>query len=160
KAQNCVAGRDAMYRFCAEHGIAHERCGKLVVATGEDELGRLGELERRGQANGLDGMRRLAAGELRQHEPHVRGIAGLVVPQTGIVDYRAVALRLGELIRDRGGEIRLARRVVAVKRETAGLTLETNRETVTTRYLVNCAGLQSDRIARLCGLDPGMQIIP
>jgi L-2-hydroxyglutarate oxidase len=160
KAQNCVAGRDAMYRFCAEHGIPHERCGKLVVATSEEELASLAELERRGKANGLEGLRRLAGAELREHEPHVNGIAGLFVPQTGIVDYRAVALRLGELIRDRGGEIRLDRRVIAVKREPGGITLDTNRDSVKARYLVNCAGLQSDRIARLCGLDPGVQIIP
>src|ERR671936_203770 len=79
KARNCVQGREAMYRFCQEHGIAHERCGKLVVATEERELANLEELERRGRANGLQGIRRLEAGQLREHEPHVTGIAGLLV---------------------------------------------------------------------------------
>src|SRR5205823_934328 len=91
KARNCADGRERMYRFCAENGIPHERCGKLVVATDPGELPALDELERRGAANGLTGIRRLGTDGLREHEPHVRGVAGLFVPQTGIVDYVAVA---------------------------------------------------------------------
>src|SRR5687767_10704781 len=87
KARNCTEGREAMFRFCQEHGLAHERCGKLVVATVPEEIAALEELERRGRANGLVDMRRLEATEIREREPHVAGIAGLWVPTTGIVDY-------------------------------------------------------------------------
>src|SRR5262249_51644115 len=91
KAKNCAEGRELMYRFCAEHGVPHERCGKLVVATDATELPAIDDLERRGPANGLTGLKRLDPAGLREHEPHVRGVAGLLVPQTGIVDYKAVA---------------------------------------------------------------------
>ena len=107
KARNCVAGREALYRFCAQHGIAHDRCGKLVVATRESHLPALAELERRGQANGLSGIRRLDGSEqIKELEPHVEGIAGLHVPETGIVDYVAVTKKYGEEIERQGGEIR------------------------------------------------------
>ena len=95
KARNCVEGRELMYRFCAEHGIPHDRCGKVVVATSEQEIPALDELERRGRANGLQDMRRLRPEELRELEPHVAGIAGLHVPETGIVDYPRVIAVLG-----------------------------------------------------------------
>ena len=91
KARECVAGRRALIELCAEHGIPHEICGKLVVATEPDEIPRLDELERRGQANGLVGLRRLRAEEIAEHEPHAVGMAGLSVPETGIVDFVAVA---------------------------------------------------------------------
>src|SRR5215212_4653513 len=90
KARNCAEGRELMYRFCEENGIPHERCGKLVVATEERELPALAELERRGAANGLQGVKRVSATEMREIEPHVAGIAGLRVPETGIVNYKAV----------------------------------------------------------------------
>src|SRR5258705_2116741 len=86
KARNCVAGREAMYRFCAEHGVGYERCGKIVVATHADELGALAELERRGIANGLQGLRRLRAEEIAELQPHATGIARLAVSETRIVD--------------------------------------------------------------------------
>ena len=90
KARNCTVGRETLYRFCAEHGIRHERCGKVVVATRERELPVLDELERRGRANGLQGLQRLTPEGIREHEPHTTGIAGLWVPETGIVDYVGV----------------------------------------------------------------------
>jgi L-2-hydroxyglutarate oxidase len=160
KARNCVEGRDLMYRFCEEHGVPHERCGKLVVATGERELPALDELERRGRANGLTGMRRVGPEELRDLEPNVAGIAGLHVPQTGIVDYPRVIALLADQVRASGGEILLGARVVRVRRSGRDLVLETARGPVTTRGLVNCAGLQSDRVARLCGIEPGVEIVP
>src|ERR1700675_165305 len=113
KARNCVEGREAMYRFCQEHGIAHDRCGKIVVALEERELPALDELERRGLANGLEGLKRLGPEQIREFEPHVRGIAGLHVPETGIVDYKGVTNKYGELIRQLGGEVRLSAKVVA-----------------------------------------------
>ncbi len=160
KARNCVEGRDLMYRFCEEHGVPHERCGKVVVALGERELPALDELERRGRANGLAGMRRLRPEEIRELEPNVAGIAGLHVPETGIVDYSRVIALLAEEIRAAGGEILLGARVERVRRTGGELVLETARGAVGVRTLVNCAGLQSDRMARLCGVRPGLQIVP
>ena len=98
KATLCVEGARALFRLCEEEGIAHERCGKLVVATEREELPRLDELERRGHANGLAGVRRLKAEEIRDYEPHATGIAALYVPETGIVDYKGVARAYGRRI--------------------------------------------------------------
>lgn len=160
KARNCVAGREALYRFCEEHDIPHERCGKVVVATCENELPALDELERRGRANGLQGLRRLAPEEIREIEPHVTGIAGLHVPETGIVDFRQVAAAYAREIERHGGEIRLRTRFERAIPEPQGLALETSTGVIHSRLLVNCGGLQSDRIARQCGVDPGLQIVP
>jgi L-2-hydroxyglutarate oxidase len=159
KAQTCVSGREALYRFCAEHGLPHECCGKIVVATHPAELPRLDSLEERGRANGLT-LRRLAAGELREYEPHVAGIAGLWVAETGIVDYVHVTRTYARLVEQAGGEIRRNARVSAVIDEGAALRLVTGAGEVLCRRLINCAGLQSDRIARLCGFDPGLRITP
>jgi L-2-hydroxyglutarate oxidase len=160
KARNCVAGREALYRFCAEHGIAHERCGKLVVATRPEELPALEELERRGQANGLKGVRRLSPAQIKEHEPHCAGLAGLLVPETGIVDYREVALTYARLVAAAGGTIRTTARVIGCRRLASELVLQTTAGDVACRGLVSCAGLYSDRVARLCGLEPGVQIVP
>jgi L-2-hydroxyglutarate oxidase len=160
KAKNCAEGRELMYRYCEENGIAHERCGKVVVATDERELLSLAELERRGIANGLTGTRRLSPAQIREHEPHVAGIAGLFVAETGIVDYTQVAESIADKVRDRGGDIRLDARLVGFRRTGSEFVLTTTKGDVTCRALVNCAGLQSDRVARLCGVDPGLQIVP
>jgi L-2-hydroxyglutarate oxidase len=160
KARNCVEGRDAMYAFCRDHGIPHERCGKLVVATSQAELAALAELERRGRANGLVGMRRLVGEEIADHEPHARGVAALHVTETGIVDYTRVTETLGRLVREAGATVETDARVRAVQRAAGSVALETARRTVHCRALVNCGGLQSDRIARLCGVDPGLRIVP
>jgi L-2-hydroxyglutarate oxidase len=159
KARYCVEGREAMYRFCRDYGIAHERCGKVVVATRAEHLPALQELERRGRANGLQGLRSLGPAELREHEPHVAGIAGLHVPETGIVDYPQVTRTLADLVRAGGGTVRLASRVLACRRG-GELVLETTQGEVGCRFLVNCAGLQSDRVATLCGVRPGVRIVP
>jgi L-2-hydroxyglutarate oxidase len=160
KARNCVDGREQMYRFCEEHGIAHERCGKIVVATSPGEIPALDELERRGRANGLLGLRRLSPDEVRAHEPHVTGVAGLLVPETGIVDYRQVAQAYARIVSERGAAVQTGRRVRQVVRRPNGFVLETGGDEVSCRFLINCGGLYSDRIARLSGLDPGCQIVP
>jgi len=160
KAQNCVEGRRVMYRFLQEHGIAHDRCGKLVVAANPSEIPALEELERRGRANGLEGLRRLRAEELKEYEPAVAGVAGLHVADTGIVDYTAVTHAFGRLVSEAGGEVWTAARVTGVERRDGRLILETTRGTVESRALINCAGLQSDRVARLCGVEPGVKIVP
>ncbi|MGE3804569.1 MAG: L-2-hydroxyglutarate oxidase [Gemmataceae bacterium] len=160
KAKNCVEGREDMYRFCAEHGIAHDRCGKVVVAVSADELPALEELERRGHANGLQGLKRLDAAGLREHEPHVAGIAGLLVPETGIVDYVQVTEKYAELVRAAGGDIRLGHRLIGCRRDGDAFVLETLNGEIRARWLINCGGLQCDRVARLCGARFDLQIIP
>jgi L-2-hydroxyglutarate oxidase len=160
KARFCAEGREAMFQFCGEHGIPHERCGKVVVATSSDELPRLEELHRRGVANGLLGLRWLSPEEIREHEPHVAGIRGLWVQETGIVDYKAVATALGELVRKQGCDVRTSARFVGCERKDGGLVVKTASEEIRCKTLVNCGGLQSDRVARLCGVDPGVRIIP
>jgi len=160
KATNCTEGREAMYRFCGEHGIAHERCGKLVVATSSSEVAALDELEGRGRANGLKGLQRLDGAGLRDVEPSVAGIAGLRVEETGIVDYTAVTQSFARLVQEAGGDVRLGARVVAVRRQQGSLVLVTPVGDVVARHLINCAGLQSDRVARMCGVEPGLTITP
>jgi (S)-2-hydroxyglutarate dehydrogenase len=160
KALNCVEGRQAMYRFCAEHGIVHERCGKVVVAIQERELPALEELERRGRANGLQGVRRLKPEEIREYEPHAAGIAGLFVPETGIIDYTQVAEVFADLVRKGGGDIQTGARVHRCRRSSDALVLETARGEVHCRFVINCGGLSSDHVARSCGVHPHLQIIP
>jgi (S)-2-hydroxyglutarate dehydrogenase len=160
KARNSVEGRRALYRFCAEQGIPHDRCGKLVVATRPSEIPALDELEHRGRANGLEGLRRLRGEELQDYEPAVRGIAGLHVPDTGIVDYTRVTQAFAGIVTASGGEVWTGARVVGVARRSGSLVLETTAGPVESRTLINCAGLQSDRVARLCGVEPGVRIVP
>jgi L-2-hydroxyglutarate oxidase len=160
KAKNCVEGRELLFQFCAEHGVAHDRCGKLVVATQASELPALDELERRGKANGLIGIERLTADQLNEFEPHVRGIAGLRVPETGIVDYVAVTEMYARLAREKGAEVRTTWRFTACQREPEGLVLETSHGRIRAKNLINCGGLQADRVARRCGVDPGVCIVP
>lgn len=160
KARNCVAGREALYRFCAAHGIPHERCGKVVVASRPEELPILEELERRGQANGLRGLQRLGPEALREREPYAQGLAALWVPETGIVDYRAVARKYRQLLEAEGGQVQTRAQLLACRRAGGNWLLETTAGDVTCRGLINCAGLYSDRVARLCGLRPPVQIVP
>jgi len=160
KAENCVRGRELLYQFCDKHNILHERCGKLIVALKPSELPALDTLEKRGGANGLEGIKRLTADEIRDYEPYATGIAGLHVPQTGIVDYVAVVNNYAEIVENYGGEIRTNSRVTEIKFNTYEFAITTSSGDVYTRALINCGGLQSDRIARMCGVDPGLQIIP
>jgi L-2-hydroxyglutarate oxidase len=160
KATLCCEGRELMYRFCGEHGVPHERCGKIVVATSESELPALATLEQRGAANGLPGLKRLSIDELREHEPHVAGIAGIRVDDTGIVDYKRVAAAYAEVVRRSGGSVHTGVKALAVKRMPQGITIESSAGPVHARVLVNCAGLHSDRVAKMCGLEPGVKIVP
>ncbi len=160
KARLCVRGRELLYRFCAEYGVPHERCGKLVVAVQERELPRLEELERRGRNNGLEGLRRLNAAEMRQIEPHVRGVAALHVPHTGIVSYPAVAEQLRQQIHEAGGQVQTQRQFVSGRPEGNAFRAETSTGPISARILLNCAGLYSDRVAAACGVSPPVHIIP
>jgi len=160
KARNCTTGREMMYRFCEENNIKHDKCGKLVVATNKDEIASLNELEKRGKENGLKEIKRLSKEELKEYEPYVNGIEGLFVGETGIVDYKDVVDAYSKLIKENGGEIKTKSRFLNFKKDKENLTLETEGGEIRTKFLVNCGGLQSDRIAKLCGVEPGLQIVP
>lgn len=160
KAKLCAEGREAMYRFCAEHSIAHDNCGKLVVATDEREVAALDELERRGKANGLSSIRRLDAQGIKEYEPHAAGIAGLHVAETGIVNYTDVSRVMARLIAERGGQIRFNTRFISAKSESHALCMQLSTGEMQTDMLINCAGLHSDRVARACGVDPACKIVP
>jgi (S)-2-hydroxyglutarate dehydrogenase len=160
KARACARGRALLERFCLEHGVPFERCGKIVVATTPGEVPRLDELERRGRANGLEGIERIGPEALRQHEPHAAGVAALFVPQTGIVDYKEVAQAYARELQRRGGALRTGALVTGIVRRGERVIVESTAGAVEARVLVSCAGLASDRIARLAGLDVDVAIVP
>jgi len=160
KARLSVSGLKEMSAFCQANGIKHEICGKVVVATSADELPRLEKLWERGNQNGLQGLRRLTAGEIKQIEPHARGLAALHVPQEGIVDYPAVADKLGELIKSRGGEVRLGTRCARLSSNSGHWIADTNTGKVTGRFVVTCGGLHADCLVRASGHKPDARIIP
>lgn len=160
KARLAVQGIREMVEFCRREEIPHEICGKLVVATREEELPRLEELLRRGAANGLEGLQPLAPDEMRKIEPHVAGIAAARVPQEGIVDYQAVCARLAARVQERGGVIHLNSRVQQLQRRGTGWVAVTSGGEHTAEWLVNCAGLHCDRLAALAGERREVRIVP
>jgi (S)-2-hydroxyglutarate dehydrogenase len=160
KAKNCTEGREMLYRFCAEHNIPYKKCGKLVVATFDDELNALDELFNKGVANGLVGIKKLGAEEIKNYEPHTTGIAGLFVPQTGIVDYSLVTNAYAKIFLDEGGYIETSCEFLSIKISDGEIIAVTTKGEFRTKFLVNCAGLHCDRIAKQCGVNPGLQIIP
>lgn len=160
KALNCIRGYDMLVAFCRQHGVPFELCGKIVVATTENELPLLKNLFDRGQQNGLQGLRMLAAAELREYEPHVAGLSGLFVPQTGIVDYTVVAEKYAELILQRGGEIVTGEKVIRLVPEASKVVIVSSRQTRTASVVVNCAGLYSDRVAAMTSKRMNVRIIP
>lgn len=160
KAILSVSGLRQMVTFCRENGIAHEQCGKIVVATEESELPRLETLWERGNANGLQGLRKLNREQIKQIEPHAAGIAAIHVPQEGIVDYPAVCEKLGALIRNSGGEIKLKSQAIKIMQENSGQVIETLDGTFSAKFVVTCGGLHSDRLVKAGGHKPSAKIIP
>ena len=160
KARLAVRGIRQMVEFCREHAIAHEVCGKLVVATDDDELARLRNLHERGRQNGLEGLELLDRDRMREIEPHAAGVAALRVPQEGIVDYPAVCDALVRDIETRGGRVVLNAGVRGMKESTGGWILETTAGEFEAGFVVNCAGLHSDRVAALAGTPREVRIIP
>lgn len=159
KARLCVEGAAAMVEFCRIHGIAHEICGKVIVAIDDGELPRLEELRRRGVANGLQGVRELGPEQLRELEPHSAGIRALHVPSTGITDYPAVCRKYAEIVTDNGGQLFTGSAVTEIRRGRETV-LETTRGAVAATYIINCAGLHSDQMVRMAGQRPEVMIIP
>lgn len=159
KARLAVAGARSMVRFCQTHGIPHELCGKVIVATTPEELPRLAILAERAQANGVV-AHRLSPEQIQEHEPHVRGRAGLFVTSTGIVDYRQVARCLAERAQERGAELHTQTRLLSLHTHAGCQRLSTTRGEFEAKTVVSCAGLQSDRVARSSGAPVGARIVP
>lgn len=160
KAEFCVRGVAALLRFCDEKEIPYNLCGKVIVATDPSELPRLEELRRRGQANGVQGLELVGPERLRELEPHASGIQALYAPRTGIIDFKQVAGAYADQVRVQGGEILTGAGVVGIGDSPDSVTLETTRETVHCRHLINCSGLQADRVARMMGMEPEVRIVP
>ena len=159
KAQFAREGNRSMVAFCQRHGIEHEVCGKVIVATEPWELPLLDDLYQRGLANGLN-VTKIGPEELREIEPHVRGLAGIRVPSAGIVNFRQVAETFAKLIQSQGGELQLGAKVQRIATNGRSVTIESSQGAFHARFLINCAGLHSDRVARLMGVKTEMKIVP
>jgi len=160
KARLCVAGAREMVEFCSQHGIPYEVCGKLIVATNAEETARLDVLLAQGVANGLEGLRLLERAAMLDIEPHVGGVRALLVPSTGITDYTAVTAKYAEIAAGRGAEVKTDSGVVGFDVSGNDVVVRTRAGEFSARYVVNCAGLYSDRVARMAGDDPGMMLVP
>ena len=160
KATNCFRGYRLLIDFCREHEVPFELCGKLIVATDEHELPLLQTLFTRGEQNGLTQLKKLVKEELKEHEPHVAGIAGIFVPQTGIVDYKLVAEAYGKVLQKEGAEIHLGERVVSLKKEINKTIVVTDKRDYEARVVINCAGLYSDKVAAMTVGNLNVKIIP
>ncbi|WP_333819885.1 L-2-hydroxyglutarate oxidase [Ohtaekwangia sp.] len=160
KARNCIHGYNLLLNFCRQHDIPHNICGKVIVATDEKELPLLKNIYDRGLQNGLQNLKMLNASELKEYEPHVAGIAGIHVPQTGIVDYRMVAEKYAEVFQQQGGELKLGEKVIDIQFDSDKVVVATQKASYTGKLVVNCAGLYSDKIARLTSSHVNVKIIP
>lgn len=160
KAKFCVEGAAAMVEFCREHNLPYEVCGKVIVATREDEIPRLKVLLERGHANGLAGLRLLQPEEVREIEPHCSAVLGVWVSSTGITDYAAVSRKYAEIIVAQGGTISTGTEVRRVLPRGTEMMVETTRGTFAAKYVINCAGLHSDRVSRMAGQKPQVRIVP
>jgi (S)-2-hydroxyglutarate dehydrogenase len=160
KAKNCVAGAASMKRFCRDYDVPFEECGKLVVATSAEEVPRLEQLHQRGIANGVPGLRMLKREQFREIEPHCDGVSALQVPSTGIVDYVVVSRKYAELIERAGGEIVCRAKVTGLRHDGSTNLVESTAGTFQATHVINCAGLYSDHIAKLAGVQLDLQIIP
>jgi L-2-hydroxyglutarate oxidase len=160
KAKLCREGNQALVKFCQEHNIKHNICGKIIVATREEELQNLENLYQRGLQNGLH-VSKLDQQQVQEIEPNVRCIAGIKVPSTGLVDYQEVCQSFAEIVQDRGGELYTNSCVQKIEKTQNGYYLEvSNGRTIDTKKLINCTGLYSDRVTKLAGLNPDVKIIP
>jgi L-2-hydroxyglutarate oxidase LhgO len=160
KARLCVEGRRSLEEYCETRDIAFSRSGKLVIATNPAQLGPLAELERRGIANGLSGLKRLDAAGLRELEPAAVGLDALHVPEAGVVDFPAVAVRLAAELSERGADLRLGHAVTAIDHDGTGARIRVADQEIRARLVVNCAGLHSDRVALMAGVRSNVRIVP
>lgn len=159
RALNCRSGKAAMEAFCKDHGVAYDICGKVIVAVSQDELPRLDTILERGQANGVR-CEMIDRERLCEIEPHTAGIKAIHVPEAGIVNYAAVARKLAELLRARGGQVLTGWRVTKMQEETDGAVVVATGGEVLAKYVVTCGGLQSDRLAKITGHPTRNRIVP
>jgi (S)-2-hydroxyglutarate dehydrogenase len=159
KARFCKEGAERLVEFCREYGVSYEVCGKVIVATESGEMPRLRNLHERGVENGL-AVEEIGPVELKEIEPHATGIAALKVPSTGIVDFVGVAETFAEIVTKRGGELRAGTEVTGISETGNGVELRAAEKSFRARALINCAGLQSDRVAALGGVEAGARIVP
>ncbi|AFY31953.1 L-2-hydroxyglutarate oxidase [Calothrix sp. PCC 7507] len=159
KAKFCRDGSRSMVEFCQEHGIDHDVCGKVIVATEESEIPRLENLYQRGVENGIE-VQKISPEAVKEIEPHVKCVAGIKVFSTGIVNYKQVCEKYAELIQQQGGDLRLNTKVEKILCAGKNQVLETNQGSFETRFVINCAGLHSDRIAKLGQVEPQAKIVP
>ena len=160
KARTCVEGAAAMVEFCRTHNIPIQICGKVIVATGEAEVSRLHDLLERGRANGIRDLRLLSRDQLREIEPHAEGVAALHVPVTGITDFTLVCQKYAEITEAQGGIVRTSAGVSAIQRNGTESVVQTSAGAFATRFVLNCAGLFSDRVSEMAGETPEVRIIP
>jgi (S)-2-hydroxyglutarate dehydrogenase len=160
KARLCVEGREAVYALCEQAGIAARRSGKVVLATDPSQLPALHEMERRGKANGLGGLRLLGPDEIREIEPHATGVAGLSVVESGVADFPGLVAHLTDSLRSYGAEVLTSHPVSAISHTVDGAELQAGEQFFTAKVVVNCAGLHSDRVAELAGVRPQIRIVP
>lgn len=160
KAKNCINGRHQLVEFCQENDVAIDICGKVIVATEDEELERLDTIYKRGLENEIEGIAKIDAQELAEIEPHVHGVAAIKVPCAGIVDYAGMCRRLHEKIESRGGSICFEEEVTGIKTETDCIVISTKKNSFVSKYLVNCAGLYCDRVAKSAGVKSPIQIVP
>jgi L-2-hydroxyglutarate oxidase len=161
KAKNCIDGYHQLIKFAKEFSIPFELCGKVIVATKKEQLPQLKMLFGRGKENRLDGLRYLnSRDELNEHEPHVNGLAGIFVPQTGIIDYKAMAKQMAKQIMLNGVEIRVGERVINMERDGSFQHISTIKSVYRSKFVINCAGLQSDRVSRMTTEELNLKIIP
>jgi len=159
KAINCREGKVAMEAFCAEHGIDYDVCGKVIVATKDDQLPALEKIFDRGQRNGVT-CEMIGVERLHELEPHCAGVKAIHVPEAGIVNYKQVCLKLVEIVQQRGAEVRLGAMVTGMQRDGGRTVVETTRGEVQTHLVVNCSGLHNDRVTKMTGEKPASQIVP
>ena len=161
KATNCLKGYQQLIDFCVRENIPYELCGKIVVATTEEELPRLENLYQRGLENGLTRNKKITAAEIKEYEPNITGLAGIWVPYTGIVDFKVVSNRYAAIFTEEyGGEIYTNHRVTAIRRKSGYSEVIAGGKTFETRLIVNTAGLFCDRVAQMGGVNPDVRIIP
>ncbi len=160
KATNCIRGYHMLIEFARNYDIPFELCGKVVVATRQEQVPLMETLYQRGLRNGLRGMKKLTKRELNEYEPHVNGVAGIHVPQTGIIDYSGVAAKMAELFQESGGEIHLGNKVTSIIPKEKYSVVETSEQSIETTLVVNCAGLYSDKVAAFTEQQMNVKIIP
>lgn len=160
KASFCYTGNKELRQFCDNNNVPYKMCGKLVIAIKDSEIPMLEELYKRGTANGVEGLQMIGKEELREKEPNAAGIKAIWSPNTGIIDYKKVATAYADIFKNNGGELLLDSKVISLSQSPENVFIETEKDTITAKHIINCAGLHADRIAGLMGLDTGIRIVP